>query len=227
MIGYYAKVIAADLKLPAQFAALAPKVREFFAHKAFGKPVNLEDALILKAMSRKAAAYIVRKEFGKALRPALTEQAQPVQTAPPRMLSACPAFPFSRPTFTATKTIFNQVSSENDLERDFAKFLDRAPDVAAFAKLPDQFGFAIEYVDGAANMRYYYPDFVVRLADGAHWLLETKGAETIEVAHKDEAARRWCESATALTGTTWRYKLVKQKAFEDMQPSDFEDLRSL
>ena len=227
VIGYYAKVIAADLKLPAQFAALAPKVREFFAHKAFGKPVNLEDALILKAMSRNAAAYVVRKEFGKALRPALTEQAQPVQTAPPRMLSACPAFPFSRPTFTATKTIFNQVSSENDLERDFAKFLDRAPDVAAFAKLPDQFGFAIEYVDGAANMRYYYPDFVVRLADGAHWLLETKGAETIEVAHKDEAARRWCESATALTETAWRYKLVKQKAFEDMQPSDFEDLRSL
>ena len=32
--------------------------------------------------------------------------------------------------------------------------------------LPEQFGFAIEYVDNASNMRYHYPDFVVKLDTG-------------------------------------------------------------
>ena len=38
VIGYYAKQIAADVKLPSQFAALAPKVREFLESKAFAGP---------------------------------------------------------------------------------------------------------------------------------------------------------------------------------------------
>ena len=36
VIGYYARRIAQDVKLPSQFAALAPKVREFLETKAFG-----------------------------------------------------------------------------------------------------------------------------------------------------------------------------------------------
>lgn len=227
VIGYYAKLVAADLKLPSQFATLAPKIRAFFAEVAFGKPVDLEDSTILKAMSRNAAQYVVRKGFAAALKDALVEQAQPVLEHRGRKLSECPPFPFSRPTYAATKSIFNLVPCDNELERTFARFLDRAPDVAAFAKLPEQFGFAVEYLDPAANMRYYYPDFVARLADNTHWLIETKGAETIEVAHKDRAAEAWCDNATALTGVTWRYLKVPQKEFQQLQPSDFEDLLAL
>jgi type III restriction enzyme len=40
VIGYYARRIAQDVKLPSQFAALAPKVREFLETKAFGEPVR-------------------------------------------------------------------------------------------------------------------------------------------------------------------------------------------
>lgn len=39
--------------------------------------------------------------------------------------------------------------------------------------------------------RAYEPDFVVRLADGSHLLLEIKGAEPAEVAAKHQAAQRW------------------------------------
>ena len=41
MIGYYSRRIAEAVKLPSQFAALAPKVREFFEKKAFGQSVDL------------------------------------------------------------------------------------------------------------------------------------------------------------------------------------------
>jgi type III restriction enzyme len=37
VISYYAKHIAADVKLPSQFAALVPKVRAFLANHAFGE----------------------------------------------------------------------------------------------------------------------------------------------------------------------------------------------
>jgi type III restriction enzyme len=41
LIGYYARRIAEVVKLPSQFAALAPKVRDFFENKAFGRWVDL------------------------------------------------------------------------------------------------------------------------------------------------------------------------------------------
>jgi type III restriction enzyme len=94
----------------------------------------------------------------------------------------------------------------------------------SFSKLPEVFGFAIEYTDPNMNLRSYYPDFVAVEEDGTHWLLETKGQETPEVQRKDEAARRWCEDASALTGNKWRYLKVPQKHFEQLQPATLSDL---
>ena len=228
LIGYYAKRIASELKLPSQFAVLVPQVRRFFAEKAFGKTVDLNDSTIIKAMNRNVAMYVVINEFAKALKHALIEPAEPQLLKPTRPLAECPPFPWSeagnRTVANASKTVFNLVACDNDFERRFALFLEGASEVAAFAKLPSQFGFAIVYVDNAANMRYYYPDFVVRCTDGTHYLLETKGADTVEVAFKDQAARRWCDHATALTGTPWAYLLVRQKDFTELQPADFSDL---
>jgi restriction endonuclease len=75
-------------------------------------------------------------------------------------LSGAEPFPFSRPTFEASKTVFNLVGADNEVERDFAHFLQDATDARAFAKLPQRFGFAIEYTDSATNLRYYEPDLV-------------------------------------------------------------------
>lgn len=77
------------------------------------------------------------------------------------------------------------------------------------------------------NLRSYYPDFVVVEDHGVSWLLETKGAETEDVAHKDAAATRWCENATLLTKTPWQYLKIPQKAFELLQPSRLTDLKAL
>jgi type III restriction enzyme len=125
----------------------------------------------------------------------------------------------------ATKTIFNLVAADNAFERDFAQFLENAADVTAFAKLPGRFGFAIEYTDSATNLRYYEPDFVAVDRDRVHHLIETKGQENIDVAYKDRAATIWCENATLLSGTAWRYVKVPQMEFGKLQPSDLADVR--
>jgi type III restriction enzyme len=212
------------VKLPSQFAALAPKVREFLETRAFGEPVVLEGAAMIKAISSNVAQYVTVRSFVGALRGLVLEQLTPRLESAGRRLSETPPFPYSRPTCPASKTVFNLVTCDNEYERKFAGFLEQAADVAAFAKLPSQFGFAIEYTDAANNLRYYEPDFVARLADGTHYLVETKGREDLDVAHKDRAAVIWCDNATLLTGTGWSYVKVPQAGFGKLQPTEFADL---
>lgn len=224
VIGYYARRIAQDIKLPSQFAALAPKIREFFQYKAFGKEVDLNDKTVIHAMSSNIASYIVIKEFEKLLREKIVEEKIPELLTEGKNLSKTPAFPFSKLLFESSKCVFNYVACDNEFERKFAKFLHSSNDVEAFAKLPEQFGFSIQYTDKLANLRHYYPDFVLRLKDNSHWLVETKGREDVEVALKDRAAELWCENATNLTKTNWQYLKVPQKEFEGLHPTDFEEL---
>ena len=71
------------------------------------------------------------------------------------------------------------------------------------------------------------PDFVAVDAGGVHWLLETKGQETVDVLRKDAAAIRWCENATQLSGKEWRYLKVPQKDYEALRPTRLADLAAL
>lgn len=224
VISYYARRIAQDVKLPSQFAALAPKVREFLEMKAFGVKVDLEDHAMIKAISTNVVQYVTVKTFVNALRALVVEELEPQLLNAGRKLSDTIPFPFSRPTLDAKKTVFNLVPCDNDFEKMFAKFLEGANDVAAFAKLPEPFGFAIEYTDAVSNLRYYQPDFVVVLSNGSHYLVETKGREDVDVAHKDRAAQIWCENATMLTGIAWDYIKVPQKELDKLQPTQFSDL---
>ncbi len=225
VISYYAKRIAQDVKLPSQFAALVPKVREFLETRAFGETVNLGERTMIKAIATSVAQYITVKTFAAALRGLVVEELVPTLEGEGRPLSSTEPFPFSRPTFEASKTVFNLVAADNEFERDFAHFLQDASDVRAFAKLPQRFGFAIEYTDSATNLRYYEPDFVAVGYDETHYLIETKGREDVDVAHKDRAALIWCESATLLTDTPWGYIKVPQLEWNMLQPVTLDDVR--
>jgi len=219
VISYYAKRIAQDVKLPSQFAVLVPKVREFLRDRAFGETVDLADKAIIRAIATSVAQYLTVKTFASVLRALVVEELSPTLEHPGRPLSETEPFPFSRPTFEASKTVFNLVGADNDFEREFAQFLQDASDVTSFAKLPKRFGFTIEYTDSATNLRYYEPDFVAVNHDGVHYVIETKGQENIDVAHKDRAATIWCDNATLLTDTTWSYVKIPQVEFGKLQAS--------
>jgi type III restriction enzyme len=224
VISYYAKRIAQDVKLPSQFAALVPKVREFLRDRAFGGLVDLTDKAIIRAIATSIAQYVTVKTFATVLRALVVEELSPTLAHPGRSLSETEPFPFSRPTFEAAKTVFNLVAADNDFERQFAQFLQAATDVKSFAKLPRRFGFAIEYTDSATNLRYYEPDFVAVDTDGWHYLIETKGQENVDVAHKDRAATIWSENATLLTKVPWLYVKVPQLEFGKLEPSVLADV---
>lgn len=224
VISYYAKEIARRAKLPSQFAYLVPKIREFVEVRAFGEEVNLEDPTILKAMSSNVSQYVIIKTFVKALQAIVIEKRIPEISGPPRKLSATEPFAFSRPTYQASKCIFNRVPCDNKFEVEFSKFLQLAREVNKFSKLPSRFGFSIEYTDSATNLRYYEPDFVVVLENGEYYLIETKGREDPDVPHKDRAAKLWCEYATSLTQIPWKYLKIPQPGFRQLKPNEFSDL---
>src|SRR5262249_30731772 len=208
VVGYYARRMAQAVKLPSQFAALAPKVREFLEGKAFGQQVALDEPAMIKAISSNVAQYVTVKTFVDALRKMVIAELEPQLLHGGRPLSETPPFPWSRPTIAADKSIFNLVPCDNEFEKEFSLFLQKANDVDRFAKLPEQFGFAIEYTDSAGNLRYYEPDFVVLTNDGTHYIVETKGLEDVNVANKDRAAHLWCQNTTQLTGKPWSYVKV-------------------
>ena len=227
VVSYYAKRIAADMKLPSQFSNLAPKVAEFLREKAFGETVNLDSPEMLKAISSNVASFVTIKAFGKALRPLITEELVPEIAGEDRWLSGTEPFPHGRQTVDSPKTVFNLCPADNGFEEAFAKFLHAAGDVARFSKLPKRFGFAIEYTDSANRLRFYEPDFVAVTTWGENVIVETKGQEDVDVAFKDRAARLWCEYATILKGEAWRFVKVRQKEFKDLQPDEFADLLAL
>jgi len=224
VIGYYARRIAQDVKLPSQFSALAPKVRDFFETKAFGERVTLSEPAMIKAISSNVAQYVTVKTFVEALRKMVISELQPQLLHAGRSLSETAPFPWSRATIAASKCVFNLVPCDNEFEKEFAQFLQKADDVERFAKLPEQFGFVIEYTDNVGNLRYYEPDFVVLSSDGMHYIVETKGLEDTNVANKDRAAQLWCENSTKLASQSWAYLKVLQTAYKQLQPNRFEDL---
>ena len=224
VIGYYARRITQNIKMPSQFAALAPKVRDFFEHKAFGQTVDLSDPNVIMALSSNIASYVVIKEFEKALRELVIEQKQPELLSANHFLSATTPFPTSKKVLEAKKSVFNYTPCDNEYEFDFAKFLDKSEDIKAFSKLPEQFGFCIQYTDTLANIRNYFPDFIALHEDGSRWIIETKGREDIEVKLKDNAAINWCNTATELTTEKWNYLKVLQKNFEQLHPDNFDEL---
>jgi type III restriction enzyme len=201
-------------KISGAFAALAPLVRGYLESRVFGQPVELDDKVVLRRLAENDAQEVVKQAFADAIRGLRLTEREATITEEAIKMTETPPFSWSRGTVECERTVFNLTAVDNDLERRFALFLDRADDVAAFAKLPVFGRFALEYIAENEALRYYYPDFVVRLADDSCMLIETKGLRDPDVPFKDKRARRWCRDATRLTGRQWFYARVDQDVFD-------------
>ena len=224
VISYYAARIGSEVNLPGHFDVIADKVREFFARRAFGQPVDLDDNDLAPVLARPYVGFLTIQGFARAIRPLTRQERQPVIAAPDLRLSESEPFPWSRPTCEATNTVFNLVAADNGFELEFARFLQAAPDVVKFAKLPNRLGFKIQYIANTGNIRHYYPDFVAVDSNGKHYLIETKGQEDTNVANKDRAANLWCDNATQLTSEAWQYVKVAQIDFNNLAGRTLADI---
>ncbi len=85
----------------------------------------------------------------------------------------------------------------------------------------------MDYLSPRSAIKLYYPDFVAIQKNGEEivsWILETKGREDENVAHKDAASSTWCEKISAQTGKEWMYKKVPQALFDKFKEKKLSDL---
>jgi len=228
VITYYTRSVAkaggVD-RLSGAFATLAPMVRDYLEQRVFERPVELEDKVILRRLAENDAQALVVGAFRTAIRALAITEREPTIEENALRVSDTPPFPWSRKTVEGERTVFNLTPVDSTLEARFAQFLDRATDVTAWAKLTMNSRFALEYISKSGALRYYYPDFVLRLTDDTCLIVETKGQEDLDVALKDRRARRWCNDAARLAGRDWAYEKVPQKLFDTFNGDSVEGLR--
>lgn len=100
------------------------------------------------------------------------------------------------------------VADTKQWEQSAAYVIDTHPDVEAFVKNAG-LGFAIPYIHNGQG-HDYIPDFIIRLKNGVHLILETKGYDPLTDI-KIEAAQRWVSAVNA-DGTygKWRYAIARK-----------------
>ena len=211
------------------------KVKIFLREHLFESgPVNLEDPQVLRNLSEPAAGKILFDSFKAGIN-ALTVQDKGSTRIEDRirLRDTRPFRTEHRAYIPAKKSLFNKIVGEPNaggLELAFAKFLDDAPDVAAFAKNYLAVGFKVEYVKANGDLSNYIPDFIVKTADDAVWIVETKGRAELDLPQKMKRLGQWCEDATTASkaekGPTYGFVYVDQEGFEKHAPRDFVGLVS-
>ncbi len=233
IIGYYADRIRRELHLPKSFSDFYPIIESYIREKLFNRVLNLETEdeveklKIIYNLTRPEIVIQLENVFNDYFKKRLYTPREVQQFFYKSFLDVKP-FIWPKMTIPADKCIFNLCPCDNNLEVEFADFLEKASDVVSFVK-NEGIGFFIEYIDYEGFLRNYKPDFIVVLDDETHYLIETKGLEDVNVTLKANRAEEWCQDATRLTGIQWKFYMIKEDLFRGNRGriATFNDLITL
>jgi len=225
VIAYYTQQILKEAGIPAKFSEFFPIVKKYVEEYFFSKNVSIKDVQVIKRLNDAVLGQRLVSIFKRPLINLLIEE-QEVKFEEYFYLSKTAAYSWSKPIYkNPTKSMFNAVSCDNNLELEFVKFLENSRDVTSYSKLERQrMGFHIEYLSAGNHLKLYYPDFIIRLKDGTIWIAETKGREDKDVEFKDARTIRWTEDASKLTKIKWKYIKIQEHLFYATNATTFGDL---
>lgn len=226
VIGYFARTIMQELRLVSGYDVLYGKVKGFVQEALFGETVELESANTLRNLSEPAATKTLIESFKQAIN-ALTVRdkgdAEIRETI--KLRKTRPFVVKDQRYLIPKKSLFNRVIGDSHFELVFANFLEQCPDIASYAKNYLAVHFKLDYVNADGDISNYYPDFIVRLADGRVVIVETKGQEDLDVPLKMERLRQWCEDVNkAQSEIRYDFLFVDDEGFEKYPPKSFADL---
>ncbi|WP_421656698.1 hypothetical protein [Leptothermofonsia sp. ETS-13] len=237
-VSYYVKQLETICKLRGLHPILAPLIQTFLEEILFEQKTTLFDPALVARLADSDVGEHLRAVFVPLIRGRTITTEERLMVEPPKSLKDWKPFQVTLsercPALEAAKTLFNLVTCNRELEVAVARFCDRAPDVAAFAKNAGPQCLRIDYLTHGDRLAFYTPDFFVRTIDGHYYLIETKGREDRDVPLKAKAAIAWCEAASSphsLTpsprareegreaggeGIQWHYLYIPQGVFERM-----------
>ena len=225
-LGYFAHTIMKGLKLVSGYDVLYGKVKDFIQNQLFGEPVELDSPNTLRNLAEPPATKTVIETFKQAINDLTIQdkgEAQISETI--RLRDMRPFVVKEQPYLIPEKSVFNRITGDNQLELDFASFLDDSPDVVSFAKNYFALGFKLDYVNDDGDIANYYPDFFVRLADGRVIIAETKGRKDVDVDPKMYRLAQWCEDInTDQSDVLYDFVYVDEDSFREYTPRTFQQL---
>ncbi len=225
-LGYFAQTIMKDLKLVSGYDVLYGKVKDFIQNQLFGEPVDLDSPNTLRNLSEPPATKIVIETLRRAINDLTIQdkgEAQISETI--RLRDMRPFVVKEQPYLIPEKSIFNRITGDNELERDFAAFVDNCPDVVSFGKNYFATGFKLDYVNDDGDISNYHPDFFVKLADGRVVVAETKGRKDVDVDPKMYRLAQWCEDVnTDQSDVVYDFVYVDEDSFREYTPRTFQQL---
>jgi type III restriction enzyme len=226
VIGYFAQTIMKDLRLVSGYDVLYGKVKAFVQEELFDRTVQLEDPNTLRNLSEPAATKTLIETFKKAIN-ALTVRdkgdAEIRDTI--KLRQTRPFVAKDQGYLVPKKSVFNRIIADNQLELQFANFLEGCGDVVSFAKNYMAVHFKLDYVNADGDISNYYPDFMVKLSDRRIVIVETKGREDLDVPLKMARLRQWCEDINRVqTDVEYDFVYVDEESFEKYKPTSFRQL---
>ena len=226
VIGYFAQTIMKDLRLVSGYDVLYGKVKAFVQEELFDRPVQLEDPNTLRNLSELAATKTLIETFKKAIN-ALTVRdkgdAEIRDTI--KLRQTRPFVAKDQGYLVPKKSVFNRIIGDNQLELQFANFLEGCDDVVSFAKNYMAVHFKLDYVNADGDISNYYPDFMVKLSAKRIVIVETKGREDLDVPLKMARLRQWCEDVNRVqTDVAYDFVYVDEESFEKYKPTSFRQL---
>ena len=226
-VSYYVKQLEQICKLKNLHTTVAPLLQSFLEEILFDEKTTLFDPRLVSRLGHSDVSEHIRAVFVPHIRTRTTTVEIRRPSGAALQLSQWKPFQAThserRPALEATKTLFNLVPCNRELEVAFTKYADRAGDVAAFAKNAGPQCLRIDYLASGGRLAFYTPDFFVRTEDGNCYLVETKGREDRDVPRKAQAAIAWCEAA-ATEPCSWEYLYIPQGVFERHRGATIREL---
>ena len=210
-------------KFSCKFNDLLRISKQYVKLHAFGKEVDLDSLAVRRTLAKPSVNNQIMLLIGHALGDFTKVKTEVKVTNYPISLMELDGFYWKRNHVPLKKTIFNYTPVYNNLEKDFAEFLENASDITKFVALAETFTkFNIPYLNKKGSQGLYYPDFLAEQnsenSKSINWIIETKGFEDENVQYKDAETENWCKVATKHTGIEWKFMKVPDKFFRGLKP---------
>jgi type III restriction enzyme len=225
VLGYFAHTIMKDMRLVSGYDVLYGKVKSFVRSELYGREVELEAPNTMRNLSELASTRTILESFKKAINALTVREKGDAEIRDHIKLRETRPFVVKEQGYVVSKkSVFNRTIGDSRLELEFASFLEDCADVESYAKNYLAVGFKLDYVKADGDISNYYPDFVVKVAGGEIWLVETKGREDLNDPGKWERLQQWCSDASRLdSGRQYRALFVREEDWERYKPKSFRD----
>ena len=227
VIGFFARTIRKELRLLSGYYILYEKVKEFTQNHLFQKPVDLTHKDTIKNLSEPNVTRLIIDTFKKEInRLTLRDREEAsVKDTPKGLINTRPFVIKEQGFLIPKKSLFNKIVGDNNLELEFAQFLDSCEDIVSYTKNYFAVGFKMDYVDHEGHLRDYFPDFLVKKSRSECYIVETKGREDLNDPLKMKRLKTFCSDVSQLGySNKWGFVFVDEKGFKKYRPKNFQSL---